>query len=88
MHKNPFDATKNARAEQKIKTALKILQDGIIKERATEKQYTQNIIKGIKDKQIKKAFFEDFDKIFGEDNFDYMRFINLINSILLGVDNY
>lgn len=88
LHKNPFDATKNARAEQKIQNALKILQDGIVKERAIEKQYTQNIIKGIKDKEIKKIFFEQFDKIFKDDNFDYMNFINLVNSILLGAENY
>ena len=88
LNKNPFDATKDLRAEQKIKAALTVLQNGINKERATEQQYTQNLIKSIKNPEISTVFSQKLKSIFNGNDFDYIEFINLINSILLGTENY
>ena len=88
LSNNPFDTSKDINAQQKIETALTILKSGIGAEQMTEKQYIQNLTSGIKDKKIKQIFSQQLKTIFQGDNFNYTSFINLINSILLGSENY
>ena len=89
LSNNPFDAAKNINAQQKIEVALNILKSGIGGEKNTEQQYVKNLLRGIKDKQLKDAFSAQLDIIFNnKDEFNYPAFINLINTILLGAENY
>ena len=89
LSNNPFDATKNINAQQKIEVALNILKSGINGEKNTEQQYVKNLLRGIKDKQLKSAFSTQLNIIFNnKDEFNYSAFINLINTILLGAENY
>jgi len=47
------------------------------------------LLRGIKDKQLKDAFSTQLNIIFNnKDEFNYPAFINLINTILLGAENY
>lgn len=87
LDNNPFDIKQNDKAERRMMAALKVLKDGIEKEKNTEKQYIKNLINNISDITIKQAFTNLLNKITGE-SFNYIEFINLINSILLNSKNY
>ena len=87
LNNNPFDIKENNQANKKINLALKVLQSGIETEKNTETQYIQNLINNIQDKELKQIFSNQINQIFGE-SFDYIKFIDLINSILLGTNNY
>ena len=89
LSNNPFDVTKDFNAQQKIDTALNILKSGINTEKNTEQQYVNNLLRNIKDKQLRDIFSTQLKTIFSnKDEFNYPAFINLINTILLGADNY
>lgn len=88
LNRNLFNGEKNIKAQEKINTALKVLLTGINTEQNIEKQYVQNLINSIKNTKIKKQFSIKLTNIFNDKSFNYIEFINLINQILLGSENY
>lgn len=86
LSNNPFNTSQSIKAQNKFNIALHILENGIQKERATEQAYVQNLLGQIKDNKLKQIFRSALKDI--TESFDYIKFIDLINSILLGTDNY
>lgn len=74
--------------------ALKILENGIKEERRTEQQYFNNLLKTLDglNKDERESFKDVLNEIFPKDSndgsIDYMKFINFINKLLLGLENY
>ena len=72
--------------DNRFEKALSILQRGISLEQATEQQYINNLLSN----PILQEFPElrqHFSSVFGE-SVDYIKFIELLNRILLGTENY
>ena len=71
----------------RFEIALKILENGIVQERNAEQQYINNLLSNPILKDIPELKNE-FEQIFSNDAIDYIGFVNLLNKILLGTDNY
>ena len=86
-----LDIKHNKKANSKIKLAIKVLEDGIQKEQNTEEQYLKNLINSlssIKDKETQQALAKKISNIFSTKPIDYFAFIELLNTILMGSENY
>lgn len=89
---NSVDIDKNfINKQNRFQTAMKILEKGIQEEQMAEKSYVENLLDNpILKKDDFKILRNNFQTIFNpkNENFDYIKFINLINNILLGEKNY
>lgn len=74
----------------KFDIALKVLEQGILKERETEFQYINQLKNKIPkdDKQLEEYLSKQLESILNPDDFNYTALINFINTILLGQNNY
>ena len=79
------------RSLSKYQTALKILENGISTERSNEEAYFSSILSSSVSKlnnETRKYLSSKLKAIFNQSSFDYMEFIELINQLLLGKDQY